>query len=210
MIGKSRVQEQLDRSLTHAEKTQEKEINADGKRLAKETQRAARLAAARPGLRPRAGDGRQAAVQRLQAPRRSAASLQRRCPPAGNHSERISVSDQPDTLAGTTADDGQAQGRDLGPSTGNGSSLPRETVAKAIAALVIVSSFVEGWRHVREVASVTRTRSSPVWGDAPADPPVIAVAASPPRAHDGAPSGRPPSLRRRCRRSIARISSGRV
>ena len=30
-----------------------------------------------------------------------------------------------------------------------------ETVAKAIAALVIVSSFVEGWRHVREVASVT-------------------------------------------------------
>ena len=31
----------------------------------------------------------------------------------------------------------------------------RETVAKAIAALVIVSSFVEGWRHVREVASAT-------------------------------------------------------
>ena len=30
MIGKSRVQEQLDNALTHTEKTQEKEINADG------------------------------------------------------------------------------------------------------------------------------------------------------------------------------------
>ncbi len=36
VIGKSRVQEQLDRALTHAEKTQEKEIDADGKELAKE------------------------------------------------------------------------------------------------------------------------------------------------------------------------------
>ena len=36
VIGKSRVQEQLDKTLTHAEKTDEKEINADGKELAKE------------------------------------------------------------------------------------------------------------------------------------------------------------------------------
>ncbi len=36
VIGKSRLQEQLDKELTHAEKTQEKEINADGKELAKE------------------------------------------------------------------------------------------------------------------------------------------------------------------------------
>ena len=36
VIGKSRVQEQLDKALTHAEKTQEKEIDADGKELAKE------------------------------------------------------------------------------------------------------------------------------------------------------------------------------
>lgn len=36
VIGKSRLQEQLDKALTHAEKTQEKEINADGKELAKE------------------------------------------------------------------------------------------------------------------------------------------------------------------------------
>jgi len=36
VIGKSRVQEQLDKALTRAEKTQEKEINADGKQLAKE------------------------------------------------------------------------------------------------------------------------------------------------------------------------------
>ena len=36
VIAKSRVQEQLDKALTHAEKTQEKEINADGKELAKE------------------------------------------------------------------------------------------------------------------------------------------------------------------------------
>ena len=39
MIGKSRVQEQLDKALTHAEKTQEKEINADGKRARQGTQR---------------------------------------------------------------------------------------------------------------------------------------------------------------------------
>jgi uncharacterized membrane protein len=36
VIGESRMQEQLDKALTHAEKTQEKEINADGKELAKE------------------------------------------------------------------------------------------------------------------------------------------------------------------------------
>ena len=36
VIGESRLQEQLDKALTHAEKTQEKEINADGKELAKE------------------------------------------------------------------------------------------------------------------------------------------------------------------------------
>ncbi len=36
MIGKSRVQEQLDKALTHAEKSDEREINADGKELAKE------------------------------------------------------------------------------------------------------------------------------------------------------------------------------
>ena len=36
VIGKSRMQEQLDKALTHAEKTQEKEIDADGKALAKE------------------------------------------------------------------------------------------------------------------------------------------------------------------------------
>ncbi len=36
VIGKSRVGEQLDKALTHAEKTQEKEIQADGKELAKE------------------------------------------------------------------------------------------------------------------------------------------------------------------------------
>ncbi len=30
------MQEQLDKALTHAEKTQEKEIDADGKALAKE------------------------------------------------------------------------------------------------------------------------------------------------------------------------------
>jgi len=36
VIGKSRVQEQLDKALTHAEKSQEQEIQADGKELAKE------------------------------------------------------------------------------------------------------------------------------------------------------------------------------
>ena len=36
VIGESRLQEQLDKALTHAEKTQEKEIHADGKELAKE------------------------------------------------------------------------------------------------------------------------------------------------------------------------------
>ena len=36
VIGESRLQEQLDKALTHAEKTQEKEIDADGKELAKE------------------------------------------------------------------------------------------------------------------------------------------------------------------------------
>ena len=36
VIGKSRVGEQLDKALTHAEKTQEKEIEADGDELAKE------------------------------------------------------------------------------------------------------------------------------------------------------------------------------
>ena len=36
VIGKSRVGEQLDKALTHAEKTQEQEIDADGKALSKE------------------------------------------------------------------------------------------------------------------------------------------------------------------------------
>ena len=36
VIGKSRVQEQLDKALTRAEKSQEREIDADGKELAKE------------------------------------------------------------------------------------------------------------------------------------------------------------------------------
>ena len=36
VIGKSRVQEQLDKALTHAEKSEEREIDADGKELAKE------------------------------------------------------------------------------------------------------------------------------------------------------------------------------
>ena len=36
VIGESRLQEQLDKALTHAEKSQEKEIDADGKALAKE------------------------------------------------------------------------------------------------------------------------------------------------------------------------------
>ena len=36
VIGESRLGEQLDKALTHAEKTQEKEIDADGKELAKE------------------------------------------------------------------------------------------------------------------------------------------------------------------------------
>ena len=36
VIGESRLQEQLDKALTHAEKSQEKEIDADGKELAKE------------------------------------------------------------------------------------------------------------------------------------------------------------------------------
>ena len=36
VIGKSRVQEQLDKALTHAEKTEEREVDADGKELAKE------------------------------------------------------------------------------------------------------------------------------------------------------------------------------
>ena len=36
VIGKSRVQEQLDKALTHAEKSEEREVQADGKELAKE------------------------------------------------------------------------------------------------------------------------------------------------------------------------------
>ena len=36
VIGKSRVQEQLDKALTRAEKSEEREIEADGKELAKE------------------------------------------------------------------------------------------------------------------------------------------------------------------------------
>ena len=36
VIGESRLQEQLDKALTHAEKSQEQEIDADGKELAKE------------------------------------------------------------------------------------------------------------------------------------------------------------------------------
>ena len=62
------------------------------------------------------------------------------------------MTDQPSTGHRTAPGDGQAQGQDLGPSTGNGGSppgnggsptrnggsLPRETLVKAIAALVIV------------------------------------------------------------------------
>ena len=47
VIGKSRLQEQLDKTLTHAEKTQAKEINADGKD--QRTQRAPRLTARSTG-----------------------------------------------------------------------------------------------------------------------------------------------------------------
>ncbi|MGP0034033.1 MAG: DUF1269 domain-containing protein [Solirubrobacteraceae bacterium] len=36
VIGKSRLQEQLDKALTHAEKSEEREVEADGKELAKE------------------------------------------------------------------------------------------------------------------------------------------------------------------------------
>jgi uncharacterized membrane protein len=36
VIAKSQVQEQLDKALTHAEKSEEREIDADGKELAKE------------------------------------------------------------------------------------------------------------------------------------------------------------------------------
>jgi uncharacterized membrane protein len=36
VIGKSRVQEQLDKALTRAEKSEEREVEADGKELAKE------------------------------------------------------------------------------------------------------------------------------------------------------------------------------
>ena len=36
VIGKSRLQEQLDKALTRAEKSEEREIDADGKELAKE------------------------------------------------------------------------------------------------------------------------------------------------------------------------------
>ena len=36
VIGESRLQEQLDKALTHAEKSQEQQIDADGKELAKE------------------------------------------------------------------------------------------------------------------------------------------------------------------------------
>ncbi|MGZ4186566.1 MAG: DUF1269 domain-containing protein [Solirubrobacteraceae bacterium] len=36
VIGKSRVQEQLDKALTRAEKSEEREIDADGKEIAKE------------------------------------------------------------------------------------------------------------------------------------------------------------------------------
>jgi uncharacterized membrane protein len=36
VIGKSRLEEQLDKALTRAEKSEEREIDADGKELAKE------------------------------------------------------------------------------------------------------------------------------------------------------------------------------
>jgi uncharacterized membrane protein len=36
VIGKSRVQEQLDKALTRAQKSEEREVDADGKELAKE------------------------------------------------------------------------------------------------------------------------------------------------------------------------------
>ena len=42
VIGKSRVQEQLDKALTRAEKSEEREIDADGKQLAKELDTAPR------------------------------------------------------------------------------------------------------------------------------------------------------------------------
>jgi uncharacterized membrane protein len=42
VIGKSRVQEQLDKALTRAEKSEEREIDADGKQLTKELDTAPR------------------------------------------------------------------------------------------------------------------------------------------------------------------------
>jgi uncharacterized membrane protein len=41
VIGKSRVREQLDKALTRAEKSEEREVDADGKELAKELNRVA-------------------------------------------------------------------------------------------------------------------------------------------------------------------------
>lgn len=47
VIGKSHVREQLDKALTRAQKREEREIDADGKDLAKELKRATELAALR-------------------------------------------------------------------------------------------------------------------------------------------------------------------
>ena len=57
VIGKSRVGEQLDKALTRAEKSEEREIDADGKELAKELDALPKLirrvGAARPRASPR-------------------------------------------------------------------------------------------------------------------------------------------------------------
>ncbi len=47
VIGESRVEEQLDKALTHAEKSIEKEIDADGKEFNQELEAAEKEAAAR-------------------------------------------------------------------------------------------------------------------------------------------------------------------
>ena len=53
VIGKSRVQEQLDKALTRAEKSEEREIDADAKELEKELDVAAQLVS---GLLSSGGD----------------------------------------------------------------------------------------------------------------------------------------------------------
>ena len=57
VIGKSRVQEQLDKALARAQKSEEREVDADAKELEKELDRAAQLVID-PGRPDRAGRGR--------------------------------------------------------------------------------------------------------------------------------------------------------